>query len=190
MQELTRIRNERGWSQQRLSDESGVNKATINQIERGRRSPNLETLEKLADALNVGVGDFFPKAQASLWSEKPMRSQERRESKLPEVADLLLRFGEMLLRTWEAELPERARAGDDEWLANTAVLWRAFGLINYGVLKELGPDGLRGLEGWFARYMDVNAAVHRINAKVRENSVPGKAPDEEATVTLEPLEVT
>ncbi len=69
MEELTRLRVERGWSQQRLADESSVNKATINQIERGRRSPNVETLEKLADALEVGVADFFPKAQAPLWSD-------------------------------------------------------------------------------------------------------------------------
>ena len=48
MMELTRIRQERGLSQQGLADTSGVNKATINQIERGRRSPNVETLGKLA----------------------------------------------------------------------------------------------------------------------------------------------
>jgi XRE family transcriptional regulator, regulator of sulfur utilization len=68
MEELTRLRVEQGWSQQRLANESNVNKATINQIEKGRRSPNIETLEKLANALGVGVADFFPKAQASLWS--------------------------------------------------------------------------------------------------------------------------
>jgi transcriptional regulator with XRE-family HTH domain len=78
MQELTRIRSERGWSQQRLSEESGVNKATINQIERGRRSPNVETLERLADALDVGVGDFFPKAQAPLWSDNSPRERRYR----------------------------------------------------------------------------------------------------------------
>jgi transcriptional regulator with XRE-family HTH domain len=66
MRELTRIREERGLSQQGLADVSGVNKATINQIERGRRSPNLETLEKLAGALAVEMADFFPKAQAPL----------------------------------------------------------------------------------------------------------------------------
>ena len=68
MKELTRIRQERGLSQQRLADTSGVNKATINQIERGRRSPNVETLEKLAAALGAEVADFFPKAEAPLWS--------------------------------------------------------------------------------------------------------------------------
>jgi transcriptional regulator with XRE-family HTH domain len=66
MRELTRIREERGLSQQRLADASGVNKATINQIERGRRSPNLETLEKLAGALGVELSDFFPKDQPPL----------------------------------------------------------------------------------------------------------------------------
>ncbi len=73
MEELTRLRMERGWSQQRLAEESSVNKATINQIERGRRSPNIETLEKLADALGVGIGDFFPKAQASLFENSEQR---------------------------------------------------------------------------------------------------------------------
>jgi transcriptional regulator with XRE-family HTH domain len=66
MRELTRIREERDLSQQGLADASGVNKATINQIERGRRSPNLDTLEKLADALAVEMADFFPKAQPPL----------------------------------------------------------------------------------------------------------------------------
>jgi transcriptional regulator with XRE-family HTH domain len=73
MRELTRIREERGLSQQGLADASGVNKATINQIERGRRSPNLETLEKLAGALAVEMGDLFPKAQAPL----PLEESER-----------------------------------------------------------------------------------------------------------------
>lgn len=66
MEELTRIRKEREWSQQQLANESGVNKATINQIERGRRSPNVETLEKLARAMGVEVVDFFPKAEPRL----------------------------------------------------------------------------------------------------------------------------
>jgi transcriptional regulator with XRE-family HTH domain len=66
MEELRQIREARGWTQQRLADESGVNKATINQIERGRRSPNVETLGRLADALSVEMGDFFPKAQSWL----------------------------------------------------------------------------------------------------------------------------
>ncbi len=66
MQELKRLRKERDWSQQRLADESGVDRATINQVEGGRRSPTIETLEKLALAMGAEVADFFPKAQAQL----------------------------------------------------------------------------------------------------------------------------
>ena len=183
MEELKRLRTERGWSQQKLADASGVNKATINQVEQGKRSPSIQTLESLARAMGTEVGDFFPKAQASLLDFVG----ERRKSKLPETADMLLRFGKMLLLTWEAELPARARADDDEWLANIAVLWRTFGLINYGVLDELGAGGLRDPKDWLARYMDVNAAVHRINAAIREHSSPEGTPDEEAAVLLEPL---
>jgi transcriptional regulator with XRE-family HTH domain len=78
MTELTRLREERGLSQQGLADASGVNKATINQIERGRRSPNARTLDKLAAALGVEIGDFFPLAQAPL----PDFEYERREGTL------------------------------------------------------------------------------------------------------------
>jgi transcriptional regulator with XRE-family HTH domain len=97
MRELTRIRKECGLSQQGLADASDVNKATINQIERGRRSPNVETLEKLSDALGVGVVDFFPKAQASLWSgELP----ERRPKLSWEVAQSHAKMGARLAEVW------------------------------------------------------------------------------------------
>ena len=64
-----------------------------------------------------------------------------------------------------------------------------FGLINYGVLDELGVDGVRDKEAWLARYMDINATVHRINATIREHSTAGASPDEEAAVMLQPLAV-
>jgi transcriptional regulator with XRE-family HTH domain len=76
MTELTRIRQERNLSQQGLADAARVNKATINQIERGRRSPNVETLEKLAAALGVEVADFFPKAQSALPLEERPRARD------------------------------------------------------------------------------------------------------------------
>src|SRR5215207_4836902 len=73
----------------------------------------------------IEAGEVRPKSQAPPSPEQPsfngLFEEERRKSKLPEVADLLLEFGEMLLVTWEAELPERARADDDEWLGNIAV---------------------------------------------------------------------
>ena len=66
MEELKRLREEKGWSQARLAQESGLDRATINQVEGGRRSPTISTLEALALALGAEVADFFPKVQASL----------------------------------------------------------------------------------------------------------------------------
>lgn len=66
MDELRRIRKERGLSQQRLAELANVDKVTIVHIEGGKVSPKVETLEKLAEALGVELGDFFPKAQMEL----------------------------------------------------------------------------------------------------------------------------
>lgn len=112
MEELTRVRNELGWSQQKLADESGVNKATINQIERGKRSPNIETLQKLADGMGREIGDFFPKAQAPLWSDNP--PTERRDIYMP-----WLEFVNSHADRWEAKIAEGAfdRGAVDELLS-------------------------------------------------------------------------
>jgi transcriptional regulator with XRE-family HTH domain len=66
LEELKRIREKKGWSQTRLAQESGVDRATINQVEGGRRSPTIATLEVLAATMGAEVADFFPKAQAPL----------------------------------------------------------------------------------------------------------------------------
>jgi transcriptional regulator with XRE-family HTH domain len=58
---LRQIRDQAGYSQQELADESGVSQHTISEIELGRRKPQGRTLRKLADALGVEVADFFPK---------------------------------------------------------------------------------------------------------------------------------
>ncbi len=121
MEELTRIRKERGLSQQALADLSSVTKATINQIERGRRSPNLETLEKLAEALEVEVADFFPKAQGALF---PPEQAQRRSEGVQTVGpyDLyrtislkrLVRDEQALNRGVESGRAQRTYPADDE----------------------------------------------------------------------------
>ncbi len=133
MEELTRLRAERGWSQQRLADESKVNKATINQIERGRRSPNVETLEKLADALGAGVGDFFPKAQAPLWSGDD--GQERRNDVYGPWIDFLRAY----VSRWE----ERVVSGSfdlgayNEFIATVEDLGDALDRLNRREYQEV-----------------------------------------------------
>jgi transcriptional regulator with XRE-family HTH domain len=66
VQELRRIRKERGLTQRGLADASGVDPATISLIETGKRRPHLETLDSLALVLGVEVVDLLGKAQAPL----------------------------------------------------------------------------------------------------------------------------
>ncbi len=66
MEELRRIREGAGISQSELARRSGVDRATINKIEQGRRSPSIATLEALAETMGVEVADFFPKTQPQL----------------------------------------------------------------------------------------------------------------------------
>jgi transcriptional regulator with XRE-family HTH domain len=74
MHRVRELREEKGLTQVRLAVAADMNPATLNRIEMGKASPNLKTLERLADALGVEVGDFFPKFQASLWpEEEPQR---------------------------------------------------------------------------------------------------------------------
>ena len=68
MESVRQIRKERGWSQERTAAEAGIDRVTLVHIETGKSSPTVETLQKLASALAVEVGDFFPKAQGALFS--------------------------------------------------------------------------------------------------------------------------
>jgi len=190
VERIRQLRNDKGLSQAKLAVTAGMDPATLNRLEQGKGNPNLRTLERVADALEVEVADLLGKAQRRSSPEPSLfygLEDERRGSKLPRVAEMLLNFGEMLLLTWEAELPARASADDVQWLQDIRQMWQAFGLINYGVLEELGADGVRDKEAWLARYMDVNAAVHRINAAIRDNIAAGASPDEEDAVLLKTL---
>ena len=51
MLRLTRVRTKKGWSQSRLSKESGVHVSSISAIERGRLNPWPGQVQRIAEAL-------------------------------------------------------------------------------------------------------------------------------------------
>jgi len=66
-----RIRNlrlARGLTQEELAEKAGLHPTYIGIIERGEQSATLDTVEKLAKALEVEVEDLFPK--------KPFRGEK------------------------------------------------------------------------------------------------------------------
>jgi transcriptional regulator with XRE-family HTH domain len=56
---LRQLRTERGRSMRGLARDSGLSNNALSMIERGRTSPSVSTLYKLADALGVPITAFF-----------------------------------------------------------------------------------------------------------------------------------
>lgn len=53
------IRDERGWTQEDLAAKAGIHPTALSMVETGARSPKLDTLIRLAFALDVEPGAFF-----------------------------------------------------------------------------------------------------------------------------------
>ena len=75
MERLRHIREQSGYSQQNLADESGVSQHTISEIELGRRRPQGRTLRKLAKALGVEVADLYGGTEHPLEGAPPSPEQ-------------------------------------------------------------------------------------------------------------------
>jgi XRE family transcriptional regulator, regulator of sulfur utilization len=56
---IRHLREQAGISQEKLGLLSGLHRTYIGAIERGERNPSVLSLEKIANALRVSVGDLF-----------------------------------------------------------------------------------------------------------------------------------
>lgn len=68
--ELTRLRVDRGWSQQKLSDVLGYTERFIGQLERGTKSPTLRTVADIAEVFAVPPSAILKAAEERLRSSK------------------------------------------------------------------------------------------------------------------------
>jgi transcriptional regulator with XRE-family HTH domain len=53
-----RRRQDRGWSQEELADQSGLHRTYVSGVERTVRNPTLTVLDRLATALEVSIGEL------------------------------------------------------------------------------------------------------------------------------------
>jgi len=53
------LREAKGWSQDRLADESGLHRTYISGVERGVRNPTIEIVQQLARALSVNASQLL-----------------------------------------------------------------------------------------------------------------------------------
>jgi transcriptional regulator with XRE-family HTH domain len=120
--EVKRLRQAREWNQTELAYHAGLAPSVISQIENGKRDPSARTLRKLAEALNVEVGDLFPKAQSS--------------SPEPSFDDVL---DDERRAAWEAAVDEARRLREP---GRARRMWRA--VIDWRASKQRGePDADR-----------------------------------------------
>jgi len=56
---ITQLKIEKGYSTNKLSQLAEIGQATLREIEIGKKSPNIITLEKICKALEISLADFF-----------------------------------------------------------------------------------------------------------------------------------
>jgi transcriptional regulator with XRE-family HTH domain len=56
---VRRLRESMGWSQDKLSEKSGLHRTYISGIERGIRNPTISIVDQVARSLNVTVSALF-----------------------------------------------------------------------------------------------------------------------------------
>lgn len=92
---IKELRKTRGLSQERLSGKIDIDPKHISRVESGRSFPSLDTLEKLANALQVEVKDFFEFAHEA---KNTKELKEIINNLLKEVDDEQLRLVVKFLR--------------------------------------------------------------------------------------------
>jgi transcriptional regulator with XRE-family HTH domain len=73
--ELTRLRVERDWTQQRISEKLGYDVSYIRQLEKGSKSPTLRTLSHFAEIYSLRVSVLVGRAERLL--ARQARSSKR-----------------------------------------------------------------------------------------------------------------
>lgn len=56
---IRKTRIQKGWTQTDLGNAMGSDKALVSKLENGIKTPNLETVRKAADAMDVSISDWF-----------------------------------------------------------------------------------------------------------------------------------
>lgn len=96
-EKIRKIRKMKGFSILDLKEKTGLSKSTISDLENGKSSPTAETLQKIADALEVDIREFFNSSDNADNHDK--------------LDDLLLNFpeGVYVLRRASKELSPEAK---------------------------------------------------------------------------------
>lgn len=66
---IQRVRKEKGFTQAELAEKAGLSEISIRKYENGDRKPKIETLQRIASALDVGLDAFLTNAEIHLFED-------------------------------------------------------------------------------------------------------------------------
>lgn len=80
---IQRLRKERKLTQANLAKKANISEISIRKYESGDRAPKLETIRKIALALEVSVGDILPFEDGfKLWRQEKDEKRQKEEKQL------------------------------------------------------------------------------------------------------------
>lgn len=92
-QKIRQFRISQGLSQEELALRAGMNPAHLGHIERGLKSPTIDTISKISEALNIGLSqlfDFETQASSDTGSTKIIAAvSDLSESQLNDVLKMI-----------------------------------------------------------------------------------------------------
>lgn len=66
LEEITRLRLERNWSEYDLSKHAGLSQSTISTWYRKKQIPTIQTLNKLCDGFGITLSQFFAEGEDAI----------------------------------------------------------------------------------------------------------------------------
>jgi transcriptional regulator with XRE-family HTH domain len=137
--EVRRLRLEKGWSQNELAYHAKLAPSVISLIETGKRDPNATTLRKLASALEVRIPDLF--------EESGSGKAQRRSSYEPSFNDVL-----------EEERLEATGRSPEARIEVSNTLANSLDMLSAGFREALEQRPAAPVEEIFALFMQASLA--------------------------------
>lgn len=94
------LRTAKKLSQEKLAELSGLHSTYIGQIERGEKSPTIESIYKISEGLNISLSDFFKNVDCKT-NEKTYADQiynellslpEKKQMKIHDIINAIITF--------------------------------------------------------------------------------------------------
>jgi transcriptional regulator with XRE-family HTH domain len=173
--EVRRLRLEKGWSQNELAYHAKLAPSVISLIETGKRDPNATTLRKLANALEVRIPDLF--------EERGSGKAQRRSSPEPTFNDVLdderrlalMKSLEDEIRYFTARWQEQLKNAQDEdryWHASVQLIASGYSdiLLRRDLLRRVHGIGKLSKQDQHQKFIEdrsdpeFQAAMHLMEA--------------------------